>query len=140
MPDVSDFSYQLLITQVLTLSAELAKLEKLVPVPNQSELSSPFSKNIYLGLRQEKSDYNSLPLPKCPSIEVDNCEDIYYISDNSTICNNYYMQWNHNGNYCGQYVKCKAKLYSGIDFSNCGVDLDSSCNKSYINGEWRQFI
>ena len=138
---MNDFSYQLLRTQVLTLSAELAKFEKLIPIPDYKELSNNFSKNIYLGLTKEKEKYKLSSLSTCPNIEVDNCEDIYHAKDNSSICNNYYMQWKHTGKYCNQYVKCKAKSFSGIDFSNCGVDLDTSCNKlPDINGKWRKFI
>ena len=137
---MSELSYNLLKTQIAILSSQIGTLEKLVPVPNTLELSNNFSKNIYLGLSQ-KTQENVGNI--CPTnlIEVENCEDIYFSNGGEEICKNHYMQWNHTGKYCNQYVKCIAKNYPNkTHYSNCGVDLDASCNKQSYNGEWRKFI
>ena len=136
---VPELSYNLLKTQIITLSANISNLERLVPPPNYEELSNNPIKNIYLGVTNKP--VIQLANNKCPSLEVDNCEDITYMTGNESICSNYYMKWKASGKYCDQLFFCAEKQFDTDTFTNCGVNLDSSCTKVQdISGVWRKFI
>ena len=135
---ISELSYNLLKTTIYTLSAQLSNLEKLVPQPLVSKLSKNPVQNFYLGLNYTPS---SSAQDVCPSVYIENCENVHYSSDTDNICQNYYMQWNQDGMYCKQYFRCKKKTNPyNTNTLSCGVDLDTSCNIQDISGVWRQFL